>query len=442
MPFSCTGYYLTGDNEKTIALFEEQYKKMRLREHIEDIFLQYYKYNNVYVYIWNGQIMTLPPHKIRIGNTLLNGTPIIDLDVQSIQNEFRERTYSVLEAKGVKDDELDAVLKAYPPEVAQALKKGAQYATLSPDNVFVLQGAKEGWTRYAVPWIATALPALAKKELISKYETALLNLGSRSFVHVPYGDSTKGMDILPGAAELQQVRSIFSSAMKGNPLAVTNHLAKPQIIQADLSDLYQWPLYEQVNADILAAGGISGIIVNGRSEEGSTFASAQISMQAAGARIDAARHEVEDLMTKVNQRLVEDIKLTHTNNLKDIPEFHFLPVDMTGQKALRETCEKLWMTGLVSTKTMMDMQGFSMSKEREQREIEASDGTDEILAPRQTQATAQQNQQNQEDGNNEDGKKPVGRPKMDNDERNSDPENAIRSKQAKDAADGDFEDGA
>ena len=115
---------------------------------------------------------------------------------------------------------------------------------------------------------------------------------------------------------------------------------------------------------------------------------------------------------------------------------------MTGQKALRETCEKLWMTGLVSTKTMMDMQGFSMSKERERREIEASDGTDEILAPRQTQATAQQNQQNQEDGNNEDGKKPVGRPKMDNDERNSDPENAIRSKQAKDAADGDFEDGA
>jgi len=431
VPFSATKWHLTGDNAKTIAIFEEQYRQMRLEELIDDMFLQYWKYGNVYTYIWKGNIMTLPPHKCKIGNTMLNGTPIVDFNVQDLQNEFRERTYSVKEASGVKDDELDRVLKGYPPEIAQAIKSGAQYAQLDPNNVHVLQGSKEGWTRYAIPWIASALPALAKKELISNYETSLLNLGARSFLHVTYGDSTKGQDMLPDGEQLREVRSIFAAAMANNPLAVTNHLVKAQIIQADLSDLYQWPLYEQVNADILAAGGVAGIIVNGNSEDGSTFASAQVSMQAAASRINAARTEFEQFMNKVNQRLVEDLRLVRTNNLKDIPEFHFVPMDMNGDKAFRDACEKLWQQGLVSTRTLMEVSGFNLSKEKERRETEASDGTDEVMMPRQMQQ-AEQNQ----DSSSDNGESKAGRPKLDNDERHSDPDNAERSKQAKDAAKG------
>lgn len=240
--------------------------------------------------------------------------------------------------------------------------------------------------------------------------------------------------MLPDGEQLREVRSIFAAAMANNPLAVTNHLVSAKIIQADLSDLYQWPLYEQVNADILAAGGVAGIIVNGNSEDGSTFASAQVSMQAAASRINAARTEFEQFMNKVNQRLVEDLKLVRTNNLKDIPEFHFVPMDMNGDKAFRDACEKLWQQGLVSTRTLMEMSGFNLSKEKERRDTEATDGTDETMIPRQIQQT-QQNQDASSEATN-DGEKKVGRPKLDNNERHSDPDNAERSKQAKDAAEG------
>lgn len=433
VPFSVTDWYLTGENEKTIAIFEEQYRRMRLKEIIEDMYLQYWKYANVYTYIWQGNIMTLAPHKCKIGNMLINGTPVVDYDVMSLSNEFRERTYSVLETKGVKDDELDQILKGYPPEIAKAIKSGDQYAQLDPRNVHVLQAAKEGWTRYAIPWIATALPALAKKELISNYETSMLNIGSRSFLHAKYGDSVKGQDVLPDIGQLNEVRNIVSSAMRGNPLAVTNHLVDIKVIQADLSDLYQWPLYEQVNADILAAGGVAGIVVNGNSEDGSTFASAQVSMQAAASRILAARSEFEHFMNKVNIRLVEDLKLIHTNNLKEIPEFHFVPIDMNGQKDFRESCEKLWQQGLISSRTLMELNGFNLSKEKERRKAEATDGTDEMMISRQAkQADTAKETTAKEDEN------PVGRPKMENDERHSDPDNAERSKQAKDAASGDM----
>lgn len=432
VPFSATDWFLTGNNQKTISIFEDYYKSIHMDEHIADILLQYFKYGNVFIYIWKGQMMTLPPHKCKIGNMSISGTPVVDFNVQDISTEFRQRTYSVLEQKGLDDDEIDKILEGYPPEVAQAIKKNAQYAQLDPNNVFVLQANKEGWTRYAVPWIACALPALAKKELISKYETSLLNLGQRSFIHVTYGDSTKGKEMYPDRAQLNMAKNIFSSAMNGKPLAVTNHLAKATVVQANLSDLYQFPIYDQVNADILAAGGIAGIIVNGRSEDGSTFASAQVSMQAAASRIEAARREVEDLMKKVNLRLAEDIKLTHVNNMKDIPEFHFMPMDMSGKKALLEACQSLWDKGLVSTKTYMNSMGYSLENEKTQRQAEASDGTDEIMIPRD-QASPPRS-----DTTSNAKKNKVGRPKMEDDERNSDPENSIRSKQAKDAADGDM----
>lgn len=438
VPFTCADWYLTGKNEKTIELFEQHYKNIRLREHMADIFLQYFKYNNVFVYIWQGNIMTLPPHKCKIGNTALNGNPVVDFDVMDISNEFRQRTYSVLKQKGLDDDSIQEIVKkTYPPEVAKAINGNFQYAQLDPQNVYVLQGNKQGWTRYAVPWIASALPALAKKQLITKYETAQLNIGARPFVHTTYGDPKQGRDMLPDFAQLSAVRRIISSAMSGTPLAVTNHLANCKVIQADLSSLYQWPLYEQVNADILAAGGIAGIIVNGQSQDGSTFASAQISMQAAAARIEAARKQFEDFMNKLNQRLVEDIRLVHTNNLKELPQFHFAPLDMAGQKALRETCIDLWQKGVISTRTMMEHQGYSIAKEKARRDSEASDGSDESLMPRQVIVNQSAGVEAQSTSSNS-GK--VGRPTKSDEQRGSDPQNAIRSKQSKEAADGDMAD--
>lgn len=37
VPFSSTKWHLTGDNHKTIAIFEEQYRRMRLDELIDDM---------------------------------------------------------------------------------------------------------------------------------------------------------------------------------------------------------------------------------------------------------------------------------------------------------------------------------------------------------------------------------------------------------------------
>ena len=416
VPFStCSDWYLTGSKKKTYALYEEQYKRMRLREKIDAIMLEIWKYNNVCCYLHNGDLITLPIHKWTIGNTTFNGTPMIDYDCQSIINEMKTKTYNVKE-QFAKDSQLDYILKGYPEEIQKAVKAGEQYAQLDPNNTFVLQGSKESWQRYAIPFLVSCIRALAKKELISSYEDAMLNIGKRSFVHVQYGESGKTADVLPDEVQMTKIRQIFLNAMSGTPLAVTNHLAKANPVQFDMDDLFQWDKYKNVNNDILAAGGISGVLVTGISEDGSTFASAQISTQTAEARINAIRDEFCEMMTKINARLAEEIPGTY--NLKETPEFHFQPLSMEGKKALREKALELWEKGVISTQHMIETQGYSLEVEKEIREKEKSDGTDETMSPRQMTPVAEENNG-------------AGRPTLDNDERKSDPEAAIRSKQPK-----------
>lgn len=106
-------------------------------------------------------------------------------------------------------------------------------------------------------------------------------------MHVTYGDPKE--DILPDINALNQVNSLFRRAMTGNALATTNHLVKATVVQADTKNMFDHDKYREVNAEILSAGGISGIIVSGRAEDGSNFASAQVSMQTAAMRIKQAR---------------------------------------------------------------------------------------------------------------------------------------------------------
>jgi len=433
VPFStCSDWYLTGSKKKTYALFEEQYKRMRLREKIDAIMFEMWKYNNVCCYLYNGDLITLPIMKWRIGNTTFNGTPIVDFNCQAILNELRTKTYQV-EDKFIKDSQTDYVLKGYPEEIQKAVKAGKEYAQLNPENTFVLQGTKETWARYAVPFITACLRALAKKELISGYEDAMLNIGKRSFVHVKYGESGKTNDILPDQTQLNQIRKIFLGAMSGTPLAVTNHLAQAEPIQFDMDDLFQWDKYRNVNNDILAAGGISGVLVTGVSEDGSTFASAQVSTQTAEARINSVRDEFCEMMTQINKRLAEMIPGAY--NLKEPPEFHFQPLSIEGKKALRERALELWEKGVVSTEHMLKTQGYSIEIERENREKEKSDGTDEAMLPREVgNATYVDNSTTNND---------VGRPEKDDDERTSDPEAAIRGKMPKPSnPEGSIDDGS
>ena len=141
VPYStCSDWYLTGSKEKTYALYQEQYKRMRLREKIDAIMLEIWKYGNVCCYLKDGDLITLPVTKWKIGNTMFNGTPIVDYDCQSIINEIQQKGYSIKE-EYAKDSDTEYILKGYPEEIQKAVKAGQQYAQLNPENSFEIPAA-------------------------------------------------------------------------------------------------------------------------------------------------------------------------------------------------------------------------------------------------------------------------------------------------------------
>ena len=315
----------------------------------------------------------------------------------------------------LEDEDLQVRLEGFPPEVADALNAGADWVQLNPENTFVMQSLKEDWMRYAIPIVATCLAAFRRKALIAQYESSLLNLGAHSFVHVTYGDPKS--DIMPDITQLNAVNSLFRRAMTGSALATTNHLCKAEVVQPDLNEMFSDDKYRDVNAEILSAGGISGIIVSGRAEDGSNFASAQVSMQTAAMRIQQARDDFCELMNRVNERLNgKHGSITHSAP-GNIPQFTFPPVDLTDSQTFQEVCRDLWQKGVVSTRTMLQTHGYDMDQEMERKKAE-----EPVTPPVENPAA-------QDASNGGEGKQ--GRPEMDDTERNSDPLKSQTGKQPK-----------
>lgn len=425
LPFSMISpYKLVGASQATIKKYEEYYERINLRDKMESIFLQRYKYANVFVYIMpDGNIITLPVHKCRITNMALNGEPLVEFETASIVRDFREEL-NPSDKKYVKDNKIDQRLKGYPPEVAAAVKAGKEWAQLDPENVLVLQGEKEDWARYAVPMVASCLPSLAKKALIGKYEDAILNLGTRGFVHAKYGDEKAGYDNLVDVNQLRQVAKIFSSAMNGQPLAVTNQWADAKFIQADTARIFEYDKYKDVNRETLAAGGINSIIVNGSVEGGSNFGTAQISMQVAVVRIERSLRDFAEMMTKLNHKMNAREGGVSRSNTAKVPRFMFLPLDASGRRALQEAGLKLYQQGVISIRSLLDNYGYDVEQETDRMKREDSAGLHELFIPIKDRLGG--NSGSTSDGGDGDGER--GRPAKDITERTSDPEQSASGK--------------
>lgn len=385
-------------------------------------FLQFFKYENVYTYLKeDGSLFTLPPHLVRISGIAVAGEPVLEYNCRSVRDDIYQ-TGVQAQKDFIDDEDTKVKFSSLPDEAIEGAKGGLEWVQLNPENTFVSQGLKEEWQRYAVPMIASCLSALAKKELISNYENALLNLGMRAFVHAKYGDPKN--DILPDVASLNAVSGVFRRAMTGTALAVTNNWCDVEIIQPDTKDMFEYDKYKGVNADILSAGGISGIIVSGRSEDGSTFATAQVSMQTAAIRIKHARDNFCEMMNRVNRRLnggAGGRSIPHASSDK-IPRFVLPPVDLTGNKAFQEACLRLFEKGVLSKETLLTSYGHDFKLEVERRQEEMKNGTDEALSVPEKTATPQTDSTENTQR---------GRPTLDDNERASDPAKSQTGRQPK-----------
>lgn len=351
-------------DEKTRRQYLKYYEKIDLDNFMYSCFLQYYKYANVFPYVMpDGTLRTLPVGNVRIGNVIVGGHPVAEFNCGVIRKAFVESGY-ITEKGYISDNDLAVRLAGFPQEIIAGVRDNKEWVQLNPRNCLPLQDLTEDWTRYAYPFITACFSSLQKKELISQYEDATLRLGARGFVHATYGDPDN--KIMPDKRQLTSINNLVLSAMKKTSLATTNNWAEVKFVQADMQYLYQNDKYKDVNNDILSAGGISGIIVSGVAKDGSTFASAQVSLQTAEKRIAQARKKFERMMDYINAVICAK-GIVKTDR---VPKFRFNPLDLQNNSRFQETCLKLWEKGAVSTRTTLETTGFDFGQEIERIDVE------------------------------------------------------------------------
>lgn len=382
--FSAAGKWrLKGGNENDRRLFRAYYRKIGFDQFKRSVFLQYFKYANVYIYLMpTGRLITLPVHLCRIGNVVVDGKPTIEFNCGSIIKGLSAQ-YGVTEKEFIQDERLEIRLSGYPREVIEAARENYQWVQLDPKRAWAYQAEKEDWSRYAWPMILSCLPALAKKNLISNFEDSQLNLGIRGFIHAKYGSFKDG--VIPDKMQLTQLDTLVKKAMSTTALATTNELVDIKFVQADLRYMLESNLYGNVNNQLLSAVGVSGVVVTGVSEGNSSYASAQVSLDTVSMRIKQAQDAFAAIMTEVNEQLVRDMFVqTHY-----APEFLYEPMDLKNSTKLQEACLNLWREGVVSTRTMVEAHGLDIEQERERLVIEQKSGTNAVMKPRKEEKEQQ-----------------------------------------------------
>ena len=425
VPFSLIdGWYLTGGTEQTQAKYNEWFERISLNEKLRSWFYQYYLFYNVYFSLMEDKdLVTLPPHLMRITNVAVNGNPLTEFNVKSLKQDLRKNSQKSWK-KFLDDEEMKIRIAGYPKEVNEALTKNTEWVQLDPKNTWLWQGDKPEWSRYAIPLIAPALIPLAQKALIRNQEDALLNLAAASFVHGAVG-SPKDSNIVVDRPILDAILGITKGAMKaGAGVAITNDCVKYEVIQPDMDHFYEADKYRNVNESILSAFGINATVSSG-SDNAVSFGTSQISTKLVSMRINAARQSLCKLMNKIMRAVNGSPYGLPRSNESKIPTFCMPTTDLTQVAAFQTECMNLYEKGVLSARTLLDAHGVDIDTEFERKKEELKSGmTDVFVAPGKSATTTTNNPSGDEDV-------PVGRPTLDDNERQSDPGNSETGRQPK-----------
>ena len=167
----------------------------------------------------------------------------------------------------------------------------------------------------------------------------------------------------------------------------------------------------------MGAYGINDTVTSGN-DSSISFGTSTISTKMVSMRINAARRSFCEHMNRIMRAVNgSPYGLPRTASEK-IPEFVIPTCDLTKVAAFQEACMKLWESGNVSRKTLMDAFNLDANKEFEIKKSEHEAGYDEVFAKPGT------NTQSNDSAQDADGDGTIGRPTLDDSERNSSPDNS------------------
>jgi hypothetical protein len=333
------------------ADFEPVKKRQLIRRGIK-------AYNNLQLptNMWLRDPATISINSPMIGNWV---SYFVDIPEELIFFIKHEGKYS----DGTEDKELyDKIVDEFPELVAKIKNGETQFELEDP---FVIRRKVLSDAPYPTPYLYPAVESLRHKRNLRRMDYSISARMISAIMHIKVGT-----DEFPLIAEDDMQLEVLQQQMRWRDSAgkdverifqlFTNHTVDISWIFPDTKVLLDEKKYISVNADILYALGMPGILITGEAGR-SQSSDADIALISPERTMRVIRKKI----IRVMREIIEDIR--EKNRFKSAPEIFFTPMRLVEFRAFLEGLQFLYNTGNISRDTVDREFGYVFDSEVKQR---------------------------------------------------------------------------
>lgn len=229
---------------------------------------------------------------------------------------------------------------------------------LDEDRLSVIQDVtKADYEDWATPQIYPALKEVTFKRMMRMGEISAMEAIKHSITLIKVGNVLEGY--APTEPQLERVAAALAGGSQTHHL-VWDDLISGEVLQPDMSNIFDPKKYEEINKDIYAALGISESVMTGQGSYANSFLSIKLLLE----KLETIRDIIEDWLR------IELKKIAETMKFKRLPEIKWGLMSLRDENAERKLFLDLYDRGIISDTTMLEQFGEDFDVELERQKLE------------------------------------------------------------------------
>lgn len=266
-------------NKKAKELIEAYDKKVNMPDLIRSMLYELILTGNLACYDRANRVDIYPIDRIQV-------VPLVINNKQVIAYKLEDDASANADDYGAEYNK--AIESAYPEEILTAMKKGDEYAVLSPEYAYFAKINSSQYERYGISVIMPAFEDLAHKSLLKETERATANDIIDKIMMIQIGDA----DNKPTKAMIDGYTSLFTD-IRGSvrftvPYYVNASFVEPQ------TTAFGNEKFLEVDTDILNTLGISLSLLRG--SDGSNYADGILNFSGVRKTIENVREPITKII--------------------------------------------------------------------------------------------------------------------------------------------------
>jgi len=356
--------YLEGGNNASRDFFYKWFNKIRLWDLKDQFFREYYRSGNVFMYrvdgtlnvddfktlnkIYANNLSLAADPKIPIKYILLNPFSIVAKRATSFTLGAYEKIlseYDLERLRNPKDDYDVEILKSFPPDVRDKIKKGQFYTTgllikLDNTKLSYVFYKKQDYEPFSIPFGYPVLDDINAKLELKKMDQAITRTVENVILLIKMGAPPDKGGINPH--NLQAMQQLFLNESVGRVL-VSDYTTEAEFIIPDIAKILGPQKYEVLNEDIRQ--GLQNVMV-GSEKYNTTEVKTRIFMDKLN---ESRRAFLNDFLQREIKRVSKDM------GFKSYPTAKFVDMDSKNETEILRITTRLMELGVITPQQGLDV---------------------------------------------------------------------------------------